>query len=1055
MMSLDKHYISYGRTGRLIFSLFAAVLAWAMILPGANAQARQQVPILVEGVVRNIQGEPVMGATILISESTSFTITDEYGNFSIEVPGTGSVINIEADGFDILSVTISDGRFLELVLQFSDEGQGIRDRVFIPWGVTDKRSLTSAISTISHAELRKSPVMALSTAVSGRVPGFTVVQGSGGPGLDSYEWRVRGIRTLENGGMNNMEKGGWGEPIIVVDGFERTFVDFDASEVESFSVLKDAAAVALYGMRGANGVVLVTTKRGQANKRTIDLELSQGLVTPMRLPKMLGSYDYARLHNEARVNDGLDPFWTAADLQKYQDGSSPLTHPDNDFYGEFIRDYTFQRKAALSMSGGNKVVKYFVSLAYNSQGGLYDRTDEGSLFETKTGYSRYNTRINLDIAVTRRLTTSLNLSGRIEDRRYPFESESAIFNLLSNTPPNAYPLSFTGIDPSLNKEIFMLGGNSIYTTNPLGALSYRGFREDTRRYYQLGINMKYELDFITDGLNLNFQFDADGYNYFRLSQSMTYPVWDRRVNPDESITYVRFNTPSSLSRTYGSEVINYNGWNLYLTYDKDFGDSKFNALGMWRRFTTIYQQANQPNQKLEDFAVRASYALRNKYFVESILTLTGSENFFMTNKSRLLLPVISGAWIVSEEDFLSGVDFFQYIKLRGSWGLTANDNYTFTDPNNIKYRYAYRDRWWSQNSQHAFGTALTYFNPIVREGVVPNRNITPEKGMMTNIGIESRQFNGHLYFSTDVWFEKRYDIFTRGEGSVPLAFGALPSNLPIENEGIVHSKGFETTLGWSGSPSSTFSYWVNGMVDYWTNKIDYMAEPFKEDAYRVETGGMVRQNFGLIALGLFKNQQEIDNSPVQMFGPYQPGDIKYKDMNNDGVIDANDFTSIGRTTFPQLSYAMDMGIRVGNFDASVLLQGSSMKSFYLTNNAVRAFTSNGSISEYSLGRYTDEASWATADYPRLTTLANNNNWRISTFWLKDAAFLRVKNVELGYNLPMASARRLGMYGMRVYLNAYNLFTFDNFKVFDPEDPNAGISKYPMTRIVNIGFNLKF
>ena len=750
MMSLDKHYISYGRTGRLFVSLLAAVLAWAMILPVANAQARQQIPILVEGVVRNIQGEPVMGATIMISESTSFTVTDEYGNFSIEVPGAGSVINIEAEGFDILAVTISDGRFQELVIQYSEEGQGIRDRIFVPWGVSDRRSVTGAISSITHAELRKSPVMALSTAVSGRLSGFTVVQGAGSPGLDSYTWRIRGIRTLEDGGMNNMEKGGSGAPIIVVDGFERDFTDFDASEVESLSVLKDAAAVALYGIRGANGVILVTTKRGQANKRTIDVELSQGIVAPMRLPKMMGSYDYARLHNEARINDGLDPFWTADHLQRYQSGSSPLTHPDNDFYGEFIKDYTYQRKAALTMSGGNKAVRYFVSLSYNSQGGLYDRTNEGSLFETKSRYSRYNTRINLDIAVTQRLTAALNLSGRIEDRKYPFESESNIFNLLSNTPPNAYPLSFTGIDPSLNKEIFMLGGNSIYTTNPLGALSYRGFRDDTRRYYQMGVNLKYELDFITDGLNLNFQFDADGYNYYRVSKYLTYPVWDRRVQPDESVQYVRFNTPSSLTTSWGSDVMVYNGWNLYLTYDKDFGDSKFNALGMWRRFTTIYPQANQPDQKIEDFAIRTNYSMRNKYFLEGVLTLTGSENFFMTNKPRLLLPAISGAWIVSEEDFLSGVDFFQYIKLRASWGLTANDNYTFPDPNGIKYRYAYRDRWWSQNSQHAFGTALTYFNPIVREGVVPNRNITPEKGMMTNFGIETRQFNGHIYFSTEI-----------------------------------------------------------------------------------------------------------------------------------------------------------------------------------------------------------------------------------------------------------------------------------------------------------------
>jgi TonB-linked SusC/RagA family outer membrane protein len=1052
-MSKLKQNTLDGRISRLLIFAVVAVLSWVLAVPVTNAQSRQ-TPIEVEGVLRNIQGVPVMGATVLIQESTSFTTSDEYGNFSITVPGAGSIINIEAEGFDLLSVTIADSRFLELELTYSEAGQGIRDKVYVPWGVSDKRSITGSISSITHEELRKSPVMALSTAVSGRLPGFTVIQGAGGPGLESYEWRVRGIRTLEDGGMNNMSKGGWGRPIIVVDGFEREFTDFDASEIESFSILKDASATALYGIRGANGVVHITTKRGQANKRTIDVELSSGIVTPTRLPSFLDSYGYAERHNEARINDGLSPLYYPSDLQKYQDGSSPLSHPDNDFYDEFIKEYTFQRKAALTMSGGNKIIRYFVSFAYNNQGGLYDRTSEFDLFTTKTNYTRYNTRVNLDISVTKRLTAAINMSGRIEDRRYPYDSEENIFNDISNTPPNAYPIQYTGIDPSLNKEILMLGGNSIYTTNPLGRLSYRGFREDTRRYYQLGINLKHDLDFIADGLAINFQFDADGYNYYRLSKYMNYRVWDRRVQPDESIIYQPFNTVSSLTSSYGSEVITYNGWNLHLDYDKTFGESKISGLAMWRRFNTVFMQANQPTQKIEDFAIRANYSFKNRYFLEAVTILTGSENFFLTNKPRLLLPAFSGAWILSDEDFMSGQDIFQYIKLRGSWGITANDNYTFTDPNGIKYRYPYRDRWWSQNSQHAFGTALTYFNPILREGVVPNKNFTPEKARMINLGIETRHFNNHLSFSTDVWFEKRFDIYTRGVGSVPLAFGALPDNLPIDNEGIVFSKGFETVLGWSGS-SSKFNYWINGMVDYWTNKIEFMAEPYKEDPYRVETGGMVRQNYGLIALGLFKNQDDINTSPVQLFGPYQPGDIKYKDMNDDNVIDANDYTSIGKSTFPQLSYAMDMGFRYGGFDFSVLLQGSSMKSFYLDNNVVRAFTNNGKISDYANNRYTDEASWATADYPRLTSISNNNNWRISTFWLKDAAFVRVKNLEIGYNLPMASARKLGMYGMRVYLNGYNLLTFDNFKVFDPEDPNAGISKYPMTRIVNIGFNLKF
>ncbi len=325
---------------------------------------------------------------------------------------------------------------------------------------------------------------------------------------------------------------------------------------------------------------------------------------------------------------------------------------------------------------------------------------------------------------------------------------------------------------------------------------------------------------------------------------------------------------------------------------------------------------------------------------------------------------------------------------------------------------------------------------------------------MYNFGIDTKHFNGRLSFSAEVWFEKRFDCYTRGVGSVPMTIGIRENYLPIQNRGIVFSKGFETTLGWSGS-TSNFTYWVNGMVDYYTNRIENMDEPAREFDNLVQTGDEVRSLYGLIALGFFKNQDEIDNSPVQMFGPYQPGDIKFKDVNEDGVVDANDVTKIGHTNFPQLSYAIDMGFSWKGIDFSVLWQGSAIASRMLDNYAVRAFTNNGKISTFALGRYTDEASWADATYPRLTTLANDNNWRGSDFWMRNVAFLRAKNVELGYNIPMQAARKIGLYGLRVYLNGYNLLTIDNLKDFDPEDVEAGITKYPSTRIINLGLNLKF
>jgi TonB-linked SusC/RagA family outer membrane protein len=1038
-------------TARLVSCLAIGILAISNIL----AQGRQ-TPFTVDGVVLNTQGIPVMDAVVQIQESTSFTVTDEFGNFSIEIPGTNTIITIVADGFEMQSVSVYDNTFLEIILRFAPEGQRIQDRVFVPWGVSDKRSITSSISTIGHSELRKSPVLNLAGAVSGRLPGFTVVQQSGAPGWESATMRVRGVRTLEDGGWNSMSKGAVGTPIVIVDGFERGFTDLDPSEIESFSVLKDAAATVLYGVRGANGVILVNTRRGQANRRTIDLEISSGIVSPLRLPEFLGSYDYARLHNEARISDGLLPLYSDDDLEKYRTGSDPLTHPNNDFYDEFIKPYTFQRKSALSMSGGNRIVRYFVSVVYNNLGSLYDRMNENPEFDTQSRSSMYNVRANLDISVTRRLSAALNLAGRIEDRRYPYgsDTESSIFGLLADTPPNAYPISFMGIEPSLNQEILMLGGNVIYTTNPLGQLSYRGNSERIYRFFQLGLQFKYDLDFITEGLAASFTFDADGFNYYRVSRYKNYQVWERQVMPDNSINYVYFNEPSSLTTAIGTDVEYYNGQNLNLTYNRSFGLSSIGGLAMWRRYTTIIKQANQPDKKIEDFALRLNYSFNNRYFIESSAVLTGSDNFFETNTPRVFLPAISGAWIISEESFFNNSAAFPYVKLKASWGLTGNEDYTYTDPNGLKYRFPYRERWWSSNSRTRYGTSLAYFNPIVYEGILPNPDFTLEKGRMINFGIDTRHLDNRLSFTTEVWFEKRFDIFTRGVGSVPQVIGIRETYLPIENKGIVFSKGIETLLGWRSS-GSKFNYWVNGMVDYFTNRIDFMDEPFKEYDYLYETGGMVRQNIALIAAGLFRDQADIDNSPVQMFGPVKPGDIKFKDLNGDNIIDALDMKTVGYSTFPQLSYAADMGFSYLGFDFSVLFQGSSMRSVINRNSVNQAFRNNSNIASYALGRYTDAASWENATYPRLTTIANDNNYRGSTYWMYDLSFVRVKNIELGYNLPDEAVRKLGLYGVRFFLNGYNLMTFSRVKDFDPEDLTAGIDKYPMTSIVNLGINLKF
>lgn len=1020
-----------------------------------NTINAQQSSFIVEGIVIDTEDNPLAGVKIYMQESTSYALTDETGTFSIEIPALYTQLSFELDGYRLLHVRVLGTEPLRVTLSPTAIGQSIHDKVNLPWSVTDRRSNTASVSRTTSEELRKSPVMSVGGALSGRLPGFVVIQQAGDPGYDSDFWRIRGLRTLENYGSNNMTKGAFGSPIVVVDGFERDFSGLDVSEIESIEILKDAAATAIFGGRGANGVIMVTTKRGEIERRQIRFEGSVGVVMPDRLPKFLDAAQYAELYNEARRNDNLPELYSAEDIQKYRDGSSPLSHPSNDFYKEFIGRSALQHKGALNISGGDRTVRYFITFAYSHQDGLYKRMDENPDFQTKSNYTRFNTRANLDVTLYKGWEASFNIAARIEERNYPYEGESGIFSVLSTTPPNAYPLEFKGIDPTLNLERHMLGGKSNYTKNPLGMLSYRGVTESSRRFYQFGSIIKHDMKWLLPGLTANFEFNFDGRATYTIYKYKNYVVWDPRVNADGTITYVPFNEETSLTRASGSEGRQWVGYNANLRYDRTFGDHKINALAMFRRFTTIYKEANQPDFKVEDWLLRAKYAYKNRYFAEVTTTLSGGENFYHTPDKRVLFPAVSAAWIISDEPFFKKNHFMSFLKFRASWGITGNDRYNFVDGNGFMYRYAYRDRWWTrQYRDHYFGISPLMLPYVVWEGIVPNPEFRIEKAMMSNFGLEAYFFNNRLQLEGDYFIENRYDIYTKGIGSIPGYMGIDKNNFPIENKGEVKTHGFEISLGWQDKIGD-FYYAITSYVDYNKSKIIEMSEPLQPEPYMEETGCIVGQDFGLISLGLFKDEADVQNSPVQLFGAYGPGDIKYKDLNNDGQIDVNDYTAIGDGYMPRVNYAANIQLGYKGFDFSVLLQGSSLSSVYLSNAAVRAFKDNGTISEFALNRYTGPENWETATYPRLTTLANDNNWRLSTYWSRDATFLRIKNVELGYTIPEKAVAKIGLSRVRLYFNAYNLFCFDYIKDFDPESQGAGISGYPQVKLFNLGLNVSF
>ena len=523
-----------------IYKYIAILLVLVLCAPVASAQGKKgkEQPVTISGNVVNEKGLPMMGVKITVQDSFIDTESDEYGDFTITVPSIGAVLVFNTDYYYELqqTVTSADG-FYRIVLKEAPAGQGTYDIVHMPYRDTKKRDLNASIMTIGAEELDKSKVTSLGNALSGRVLGMTSRQYAGLPGSDEATYRIRGVRTLFGGNQNGVDCYGVATPLIIVDGFERTFDDLDANEIESFSVLKDAAATAIYGNRGANGVILVTTKRGMTNKRTIEVKYNEGVLTPTDCyPDYVDAYTYAQWYNEARINDGYGATYTEADLDAWRTGSSPLTHPNVNFYKELMNKYASQRKASITMTGGNQIARYFVLLGYTSQDGLFKYQHYNPEFPSVTNFSKYNVRSNLDISLSKWLTLSTTIGGRILERKYPYTSSdystfaSELFDQFKN-PAGQYPLYFTGVDPDLQKEVFMLGGNSVYQKNPLALMAFRGYNERTMRYYQISGRAKADLsEFVTPGLTVEFAGHLDGYNSYRVEKSRSFRVWQYSKN---------------------------------------------------------------------------------------------------------------------------------------------------------------------------------------------------------------------------------------------------------------------------------------------------------------------------------------------------------------------------------------------------------------------------------------------------------------------------------------------------------------------------------------------
>lgn len=891
----------------------------------------------------------------------------------------------------------------------------------IAYGAQEDWKVTGSISSVTGEELSKSFTTNVANTLYGKIPGLTVRQASGEPGNDAPTLNSRGLSTFGSGR----------DIIFIIDGFPSTYELFQQlapEEIESVSLLKDAAAAAIYGNKAANGVLLVKTKRGEVGALALKVKVRFGMQQVIRLPEFLDSYNYAKLYNEARVNDfgAGSEVYSNSDLNAYQNNSDKYKYPNIDWYDKLLRDLTPMSDYSLTAKGGNNTVKYFVLLGLENNQGIYKNVEDASVYTKNFSYNRYNFRTNVDIRLSERLRSEFTLGGSVEDRNNPGrvrnevsgEYGTNIFNLLAKLPPNAFPVYH---------ENGGIGGNSIYY-NPWAEITETGYYSTNKRAAQLSAKLIGDLGMITPGLEIA---GAVGFNTIYKSYKVAkrdYSRYDMNGTQFGETISLEFNESP------------YNQWRNYvfhgfLTYNRQFGVHHVDALLM-----TGYEEYSVSSVDLayKDIVSggRLTYSLDKRYVGEVSFSYSGSDNFARGNRFGFF-PAASLGWVVSNENFLKENQIINYLKLRASYGLTGNKD-------NGSARFPY-NQYYSGGNYYLgeSNTSTSYY----LQGDYANKDATWEKDKKLNIGIEAVILD-KIDVKFDYFDERRCDILSLPYESLP---GFLGFKRPALNVGKVKNHGFEAVVRYNADKSDDLKWFVEGGVWFARNEISYNGEALARYNYQYLTGHRVGQPFMLESLGLFNSQGEIDNAPKQIFSEVQTGDIKYKNQNSDNIIDQDDFIPIGYTDLPEYTLSLHSGFKYKGFDLDIMFQGALNRSVYWSGSYFEAFQNNGQVSKIALDRWTEETK-GNASYPRLSSVNNMNNYQKSSFWNKNGDFLKLRSLEIGYTIPKTLAKKLLVDETRVFLNGTNLFSLDHMEGHvDPET----LSGYPAMRTFSLGIDIRF
>ena len=1001
-------------------SLFYRLLCGLFLVTGSLfAQPKPDTKPLFSGLVTDANNQPVAGASVAVQEANTEVMTGPDGRFFIRANAT-DVLVIQRAGFLSQTTPITGDSEISISLKPALTDAGEDDNVPIPFGMRKKRQINSAISTFSTRNLPQVPIASANATLAGRIPGLYVQQTGSSPGADGANFLIRGLTTFGPGAVR-----------ALVDGVVRPFNDVDINEVESITVLKDAASLAWYGLRNGNGVILVTTRKGSALRSNIHFDVQTGVQQPEKIIKPLDSYQFATLYNEALRNDGAQPIYNDATLSAYQTNTEPYKFPNNRYTDTFLKNSAMSQRYVLSADGGSNTVRYFALLSYFNQDGLF-REAKTTDFNANIGFSRFNFRGNVDFDVNKNLTVGLNVAGRSENYRQPGNIEAGtLLGLLYNTPPNAFPIQ--NADGSY-------GGNSQFQNNPLGLLRDRGYSNFVTRVLMTTIDVRQKLGFLTPGLsaNVNFSYDVQGTylsglnrDYQVVDMSGTTPVIFRNQTPLGYRTAV-FGATNQRSETWAG-----------LDYDRSFGPHSINAsVRGQRNVSTAPERLDFRGQGLSS---RVDYSYKDRYYLGFVGSYSGSENF-PPGKRYGFFPAVSAGWVVSDEAFMTRSALLSYLKLRVSYGQAGS-----SDIGGARFPF---EQFFGRNTGaggYTFGTGFSATNSA-NEVSIANPDITWETITTVNTGLDLNLFRNALSLSVDLFRTNRKGILT--QSAIPSLLG---QTLTV-NAGEVQSEGVELALSYTKQVGAFgLSIYGNGTA---TND-RVLAENGQAGLpeYQRTTGRIVGSRLVFVSDGIFQNQAQIDASPRQtLSGKVTPGDIKYKDVGGingtpDGVIDNLDRIRLNERDTPKAYFGFGTVLRYKLLDLTVHFQGTTGRTLDI-QGLVNA--GPNSLNTESLNRWTPGTA-ASALYPRLGISDRANNTTPSDFWLVSGDYLRLKNVELGLTLPRSRLERLRIRNARLYVGGFNLFAFDKLALdVDPEIPGAGRgSAYPYVKTLYAGLRISF